>query len=314
MSDFANTIMERRHRLAAYLQGPMEQLAQRLLDICPDRDKMNAVLRDIVEENPVLKRCNQIYVLDSRGKQLSASISHWINKLHHVGRDRSARPYFQDDRPTDGLNISKVYISHLDSHSCITALQTIRKDGKLLGYIGAEFPLLSLPAEHESAEDRRVWMQIKGDPSIRGTLFMQSRTLSLMDEQIDDVIDVVKELIVERGVFHAKLHFSSSRATLWFYNDPFHYRVHTLQELLEESCIAYPPMPYPDKAIVSPEMLGPVFEQFKKLRFADETLYLRSASINIINGFVALNFSCDGSHYMPVDEFLQRGEVLWLGA
>jgi hypothetical protein len=61
-------------------------------------------------------------------------------------------------------------------------------------------------------------------------------------------------------------------------------------------------------------MLGPVFEQFKKLRFADETLYLRSASINIINGFVALNFSCDGSHYMPVDEFLQRGEVLWLGA
>jgi hypothetical protein len=313
MSDFANTITERRHRLADYLQEPMEQLVQRLLDICPDRDKMNAVLRDIVEENPVLKRCNQIYVLDSKGRQLSASISHKINKQHHVGRDRSQRPYLQDS-PQSGLKISKVYISHLDNHSCITALQTIRKHDKLLGYIGAEFPLLSLPAEHESAEDRRVWMQIKGDPSIRGTLFMQSRTVSLMDEQIDDVIDLVKELIVERGVFHAKLHFSSSRATLWFYNDPYHYRVHTLQELLEEACIAYPPMPYPDKAIVAPELLGPVFGQFKKLRFADETLYLRSASINVINGFVALNFSCDGSHYMPVEEFLQRGEVLWLGA
>lgn len=314
MGDFSSTIDARRRSLAAYLQQPMEKLAAQLLDLCPNQEPMNALLGEIVEQDPVLKRCSQLYVLDRHGVQLTATVSQKKVKPHHVGRDRSMRPYFQTGRPDDGLKISTVYINSSDSRSSITALQRIKKGDKLLGYIGAEFTLLSLPADNESAEDRRVWMQIKGDPSIRSTVFMQSRTASVMDGQIDHVIDTVKELIVERGVFHAKLHFSSSRATLWLYNDPYRYRVHNMQELMEETCIAYPPMPYPDKAIVSPEMLGPVFEQFKRLRFADDTVYLRSASINIINGFVALNFSCDGSHYLPVEEFLAQGDLLWLGA
>jgi len=32
------------------------------------------------------------------------------------------------------------------------------------------------------------------------------------------------------------------------------------------------------------------------VRFADENIYLRSASINTCNGYVSLHFSCDGSH------------------
>jgi hypothetical protein len=31
----------------------------------------------------------------------------------------------------------------------------------------------------------------------------------------------------------------------------------------------------------------------------DENIDLRSGSLNIYNGIVGLNFSCDGSHYMP---------------
>jgi hypothetical protein len=49
------------------------------------------------------------------------------------------------------------------------------------------------------------------------------------------------------------------------------------------------------------------------LRFADETIYLRSASINIMNGMLGLTFSCDGSHYMPISEFLDRNLSFWLG-
>jgi hypothetical protein len=35
------------------------------------------------------------------------------------------------------------------------------------------------------------------------------------------------------------------------------------------------------------------------------------ASINIFNGMVSLTFSCDGSHYMPHDEFLAKDTSFW---
>lgn len=36
-------------------------------------------------------------------------------------------------------------------------------------------------------------------------------------------------------------------------------------------------------------------------------------AMNIMNGFVGLNFSCDGSHYMPAGEFLDKGLDFWIG-
>ena len=45
----------------------------------------------------------------------------------------------------------------------------------------------------------------------------------------------------------------------------------------------------------------------------DENVYLRAASLNVINGMVGLTFSCDGSHYIPAAEFLRNGEAFWFG-
>jgi hypothetical protein len=52
----------------------------------------------------------------------------------------------------------------------------------------------------------------------------------------------------------------------------------------------------------------------RELRLADEVIYLRSASINIFNGMISLTFSCDGSHYMRYDEFLEKNMAFWLGS
>jgi hypothetical protein len=57
-----------------------------------------------------------------------------------------------------------------------------------------------------------------------------------------------------------------------------------------------------------------VFNMFRTLRFADETVYLRAGSLNIINGMVGLNFSCDGSHYMRYDELLEKSAEFWFGS
>lgn len=89
-----------------------------------------------------------------------------------------------------------------------------------------------LVADDNRPGDLQQWQQFKGDPAVRGTLFLQQRIPSRLDENIDSV---------------------------------------------------------------------------------HETVYLRSASINIMNGMLGLAFSCDGSHYMPVDEFLEKNLGFWIG-
>jgi hypothetical protein len=120
--------------------------------------------------------------------------------------------------------------------------------------------------------------------------------------------------MTEQGIFHAKLHFSSSRATLWSYGDPCRYRLHVLDEIINPKvCLVYEKAPYPEQAVTPPGMVHNVLKAFKMLREADETIYLRAASLNIMNGVVGLNFSCDGSHYMPAGEFLEKDMSFWFG-
>jgi hypothetical protein len=57
-----------------------------------------------------------------------------------------------------------------------------------------------------------------------------------------------------------------------------------------------------------------VLNRFRELRFIDENIYLRSGSLNIFNGMVGLNFSCDGSHYMPWSDFLSLDMDFWIGS
>ena len=161
---------------------------------------------------------------------------------------------------------------------------------------------------------KSFWKQYRGDPSIRGGLFEQCRVNSTMDEHLDETFARVELLMKHHGVFHAKLHFSSSRATLWLYTDPCRYRVFPVDELLSATpCQDCPLTHYPDDAVVEPELITPVLEGFRTLRFTDEQLYLRAGSLNIINGLVGLNFSCDGSHYLTAHEFLDAANASWFG-
>ena len=56
-----------------------------------------------------------------------------------------------------------------------------------------------------------------------------------------------------------------------------------------------------------------VLDTMQALRLADDTIYLRMASINVFNGLVSLTFSCDGTHYMRYDELLRNDRALWFG-
>jgi len=311
-----NSILKQRSFIEGLLMDPLKQLA----DICADNWDDHCLIDQALQKFLQMKtdhRCRMLYVVDLNGVQYSSNISDDNIDDSIVGQDLSQRPYlgYLEARKNTPLMLSDVYIDKQTRKPCITALHNIMRNAEVIGYIAADFGLKDLPLKKVSSIEPHQWRQIKGDPSIRSTLFQQTRTYSAMDQHLDEVLDVVESLITEQGIFHAKLHFSSSRATLWSYSDPYHYRLHVLDEIINpQVCLVYEKMDYPDQAAISTAMVHNVLKAFKLLREADENIYLRAASINIMNGLVGLNFSCDGSHYMPADDFLDKDMRFWFGA
>lgn len=302
MTTTSISIEEQKAALAAQLVQPMQQLALQCSSVWPDKALLDQILQQGLSTIPY---CRLVYAIDQHGRQISANVSaEQIYETFH-GQDLSARPYMTRVLPSRGYILSDVYISRLTQRPTVTAVLAIRLQEEVAGYIAADFDLRDLPLSQMRSTAAPTWRQIKGDPSIRETVFMQHRAVSQLDLHLDDVIATLDELMCERGIFHVQIHFSSSRATLWSVDDPFSYRVHVLDEIINpEVCLAFPKQSYPARAIVPRENVRKVLEKFKQLREADDVIYLRSGSLNIINGIVGLVFSCDGSHYIPAQEFL----------
>lgn len=315
MGWFEKSVKKQRRFIKDILSGPMNEIA----GICAlnwnNRTRLAMELKYHIKQNTDF-HCRLLYAIDKQGRQYSSNVSAIIVDDTKVGQDLSHRPYldsFSCDDSTE-LALSDVYIDKQSRKPCITALHCVRLDNEVIGYIAADFGLNDLPLKNVHKIQPYEWRQVKGDPSIRGSLFQQTRNLSTMDEHMDEVLDVVESLITEQGIFHAKLHFSSSCATLWSCSDPCRYRLHVLDEIINPKvCLAYEKTSYPEQATTPASFVHNVLKAFKLLREADETIYLRSASLNIMNGLVGLNFSCDGSHYMPADEFLDKDLKFWLG-
>ncbi|MCB1800693.1 MAG: hypothetical protein KDI82_03295 [Gammaproteobacteria bacterium] len=154
------------------------------------------------------------------------------------------------------------------------------------------------------------WLQIKGDPSVREFLFEQHRVQSLFDEHLDHLVWVMEQLLIRKGAFHAKVHFSSSQLTCWFHDDPFNYRVYVREEVIVPGFLeSLPDLSYEGRQPrIGANRIMPVLQEFKRLRLTDAQIYLRNASINRINGMIGMTFSCDGSHYIDCEDFFRRLE------
>ena len=304
-------IHHQRVALAEMLSSPLAKLAEQCAQVWGSREEMDIVLNDGFRSVP---HCLFLYALDPKGIQISDNVGIGGLLPEHYGRDRSSRPYMHEVVPPWGFLLSDAYLSLRVNRPSLTALQVVRRDDEVLGFIGADFDLRDLPATTERIEEPVDWRQIKGDPSIRGTVFQQHRIESLMDQNMDPACAILEDLITERGLFQAVIHFSSSRATVWFMDDPYRYRILDHEALSDpDICLLYPRRPYPEDAVIPHDRIADILNGMRQLRMADETLYLRSSSINIFNGLVSLTFSCDGSHYMSWQEFLEKDMTFWVG-
>jgi len=307
-----DAIHQQRVALAELLSAPMARLAEKCAAAWGQREELDIALTDGFRGIP---HCLFLYVLDTKAVQISDNVSIGGLLPEHYGRDRSQRPYMREAVPSWGFLLSDAYLSLRANRPSLTALQTIRRNGERLGYLAADFDLRDLPVTARLYEEGGEWQQIKGDPAIRGTVFQQCRVESLMDRSMDKACAILEELFTERGMFQSVIHFSSSRATVWLVEDPFRYRILDHEALSDpDVCLLYPLAPYPEDALIPKSRIGDMLDGMRKLRMADETLYLRSASVNIFNGMISLTFSCDGTHYMSWREFLEKDTKFWLGS
>lgn len=305
------SIAQQRNELLQTMQEPLRQLAARCSAVWADRDRLDAVLS---EGLPTLTYGRSLYALDANGIQVSSNVSAEGLLPTSFGRDRSKRPYMSEVLPITGTLLSEAYISQLGRRPSLSAVQIVRDpSGAVQGFIGTDFDLRDLPLTRKLYDEPVAWRQIKGDPSIRNTVYHQNRVESALDQQLDTVLGVIEELMIYHGVYHVILHFSSNRAVIWEMGDPYRYRMLDIDALVDpDICLAYPGKSYPADALVPRERIRAVLDLFRELRFMDDTFYLRSGTLNVFNGIVGLTFSCDGSHYIPHDEFLRAGFDFWV--
>lgn len=311
-SPWKESIYLQREQLGRMLHEPLAHLAEECVPVWADRVQLDSVLAQHVEEIP---HCANLYCLDINGVQICDNVSAEGVEFEHFGRDRSQRPYMNEAVPAWGFLLSDAYISQNNHRPSLTSLQVVRSGDCVLGYLGADFDLRALPATAALYEEPEEWRQIKGDPSIRGTVFLQRRVESPMDRMLEQSLSILEELLTQRGVFQCQLNFSSSQATVWTVDDPFRYRILDQDAFSDpDICLVYPAQQYPAEAVIPDGDIEHLLDILSSLRMADENIYLRMSSINIFNGMVSVTFSCDGTHYMRYDEFLSKDTSFWLGA
>jgi hypothetical protein len=310
-SPLKQRILRQRATLHNMLIDPMQRVARRCAKVWGDRPALDHLLLESIPEVPYI---TYLYALDTQGRQVSANASPEGLIQTDFGRDRSQRPYMQNLPENRDMVLSEAYISLRVGRPSVTAIQRVYLDDRQIGYLGGDFDLRGLPITKDLYSEPSRWRQLKGDPAIRGHVFQQHRIQSRLDDHIDMILPVFEELVTENGVFHFKIHFSSSRATLWLLDDPYRFQLLEFDDLADpDVCLAFPHKTYPPDAVIPKDQIRPILDTFKHLRFADETIYLRAGSLNIFNGIVGLNFSCDGSHYIPVEQFLARDSDFWEG-
>ncbi|MEJ2361629.1 MAG: PDC sensor domain-containing protein [Gammaproteobacteria bacterium] len=310
-ASWKDSIYRQREELARLLREPIDKVAEQCIPEWGDRERLEQVLVDNFASIP---NCAYLYVLDTNGIQLTESINRFGIAPGHYLRDRSRRPYMNEVVPAWGFLLSDAYISLHGHRPSLTALQIIRDGRTVRGYLGADFDLRDLPVTAELYQEPQTWRQVKGDPAIRSLLFQQTRIESPMDRDLAQAFSILEELLTQRGVFQCQIQFASSQAMIWMMDDPFRYRILDHEALTDpDICLVYPLQCYPIGTRIPQESIASILENFGSLRLADENIYLRQASINLLNGMISLTFSCDGSHYMSYDEFLNKNINFWFG-
>jgi len=303
------TIGEQRKILATLFEPSMLNLSKLCTDVWSDMEKLDGVLS---EQFSTIPHCHLIYAIDKFGKQVSSNVSAKEIDPSYRGQDLSRRPYSVSLYPKRHFMLSSVYISQMIGKPCISTVQPVIDEQQFLGFIVADFDIQQLPLSISIPKTTPLIEQSTEYANCQQ--FSNQRINTLLDRHIDDLEGILARLICEQGVFHCMIHYASGQIILWQLDDPYQYRLYTAEQLLgADMYFSYPRHAYPEKAALAKKQVLRVLERLNILRVADDKVYLRTASLNIMNAMVGLTFSCEGTQYLPAPILLEKNLSYWLG-
>lgn len=123
------------------------------------------------------------------------------------------------------------------------------------------------------------------------------------DDRMDEVLSIVEELILKRGVFHLVLHFSSSQITCSTFDNPYSFQLYTAEDVFSNVFMRqFVPGSSKIDTRIRHNQVRQILDTLKHLRNRKHGSELRNASLHIVKGCIGLGFACDDTRYIHFEE------------
>lgn len=186
-----------------------------------------------------------------------------------------------------------------------------------------------------------IQVGLKGDPSMRDSVFTRGKFKSPMDELFPCLEPNLEDMMLNRSLYRIYIGFNSGEVRTCSIFDPMREEVHEAKQLCEAAYVDrhFPKIDYQTKiqAIrdiyrnlresdvfqyvpdywknimlkrartwnpIREEDLPVIIQTLQKLREIEE-FYLRNATICIVQHVVRLNFNCDGTQLVDAENYRQ---------
>lgn len=180
---------------------------------------------------------------------------------------------------------------------------------------------------------------IRGDPSLRETVFSRERYESIVDEVLPLLLPRLVDLLINRCVYQISVAFNSGEIRTSSIFDPFNEEVHQADKLVDEAYADrhFAQITYEEKVRMIQHLYGavgdaPVFEylpdHFRKIfgsyyenwkpvtpaEIANAIMklsslrsipnyYLRYFTISTVQDAIRMQFNCDGTHIVSAEDY-----------
>ncbi len=186
---------------------------------------------------------------------------------------------------------------------------------------------------------KRLHISIKGDPSMRESVFARERYESVVDKVLSKLEPVLEELLIKRCVYSLFINFNSGEVRTSSIYNPFVEEFHTTDKLINPAYVNrhFPLISYAEKSAmiqsmyqfiasnqyftglpvqyknfvsrsyehwqpVSEKEISQVMGKLTKLR-SIQSFYLRNFSISMILDAIRMQFNCDGTYIVSADDY-----------
>lgn len=182
-------------------------------------------------------------------------------------------------------------------------------------------------------------VSIKGDPSLRETVFERERYSSLVDPLLPDMVPNLEEMLLRRNVYRIFINFNSAEIRIHTLFNPFTPETHAADKLTSVAYLDrhFPKMSYAEKSrlitriftvirddgytealgdhwqhlFVAPlegwqpvpqEKIHQTLATLPTLRTL-ENFYLKNININSVHDVIRMQFNCDGTHIVNSNDY-----------